>query len=107
MKAQLFILKFKSTFLSREREKILRESNVYTDIRPIFNDDGTKIFSSMILHNLKIAYLDNNGHFEEIYLALDDEDLAKLKANIIRAEEKEKSIRKKLKSVDLPLLDYY
>lgn len=101
-----FHLKFKSTFLSRQRENILRECNVYTDIRPIFNDDGAKMLGSMILHNLKIAYVDRNSRFAEIYLALDDEDLAKLKANIIRAEEKEKSIKKKLKSVDLPLLDY-
>lgn len=103
-----FHLKFKSLFLSRERENIFRESNVYTDMRPIFDNDGTQVLGTMILHNLKISYFDGKHDFatSEIYLALDNEDLTKLKETIIRAEKKETIIRKKLKSIDLSILDY-
>lgn len=103
-----FHLKFKSLFLSRERENIFRESNVYTDMRPIFDNDGTQVLGTMILHNLKISYFDGKHDFatSEIYLALDNEDLAKLKETIIRAEKKETVIRKKLKNIDLSILDY-
>ncbi|HEX9654310.1 MAG TPA: hypothetical protein VGA99_11415 [bacterium] len=100
-----FHLRFKAIFLSREREKILTRTNIYTDIRPLFDNSGKETVGFLIIHNLKISYYENGQH-REIYVALDDDDLVKLKDNVMRAEEKEKTIRKKLKSYELSVLDY-
>jgi len=78
-----------------EADKLAVETGIFTDIRPIFYENDIK--GSLILHNLKVEFLEN-GESKENFFLLDREDLAKLKNQILKAELKEQSIRKKLGS---------
>ncbi|RKZ46941.1 MAG: hypothetical protein DRR08_32860 [Candidatus Parabeggiatoa sp. nov. 2] len=81
-----------------EAEKLAVETGIFTDLRPIFSENDIK--GSLILHNLKVEFLEN-GESKENFFLLDREDLAKLKVQILNAELKEQSIRKKLGSSEI------
>ena len=84
------------------REKILFETEIITDVRPIFEQN--KLTDLLIIHNLRIQYgeLDKRS---EIYLALDRNDLGNLRDSIKNAELKEEAIKSKLSSADVAFID--
>lgn len=89
-----FALTFKSTDLFSEREKFILNTRIISDIRPIFCDGETiEIEGATIVHTLKVEY-DESGTTKEIFLGLDEQDLKKLKENILRAEQKSALIPK-------------
>lgn len=45
------------------------------------------------------------GQNKEMYFALDNEDLKKLKNNILRAQRKEETIKKQFKISKIPFID--
>ncbi len=85
----------KSLGLAYEYGKVYVDSRIITDIRPSFDDNiDDKIEAAVMIHNLKIEYhVGQNPFHEEIYLALDSNDLIKLKEQILRAEKKDKTIK--------------
>lgn len=86
----------KARALTFQRENLLLNTRVITDIRPIFSDDDDcQIEGEVILHTLKIASQKGYNH-DTIYFALDSDDLAELKVQIERAERKESNIRKRI-----------
>ncbi len=104
-KRDSFYFTFKANNLVAEREKLLLNTSILTDIRPVFSDEKDyKIKCSLIIHNLKIEFMVDD-EYKEIYFALENEDLKKLKDIIVRAEEKEKAIREQFKSPNISFLD--
>ncbi len=96
----------KAIDLVTEREKVLITTRLITDTRPIFGDgDGFRFEATLILHNLKVQFKDNN-RVKEVYFALDSKDLANLKEQIIRAEEKEKTLKLLLEEKQIKLIDF-
>ena len=90
----------KAVDLRGEYDKIYVDSRIMTDIRPSFYEDIKKGFEiGAIVHNLRIEYHHGNKPHGQIFLALDNNDLAALKGQIIRAEEKEMSLRTNLKTI--------
>lgn len=88
---------FKAFYLAYQGEKNYIESNIFSDIRPAFNIDLEKGFdTAVIIHNLIIEYHTGATH-EEIQIALDSEDILKLKEQLERAEKKDKAIRNQFK----------
>ncbi|MCX6234783.1 MAG: hypothetical protein NT175_08675 [Bacteroidetes bacterium] len=84
----------KAFSLLMEYEKTYVESRIITDIRPVFTDDlEENIDMGVIVHNLRIEYHKGQSTHEEIFIALDSDDLRELKERVIRAEKKEKAIR--------------
>ncbi|MGH7900629.1 MAG: hypothetical protein ACRENZ_02720 [Thermodesulfobacteriota bacterium] len=101
-----FYIKTKATRLATERDIILLNTRIITDVRPIFTEDiSCEIKANIILHNLKIGYAESR-QLKEIYFALDKDDLKKLKDNIERAEKKEKVLREELKKTNIITIDY-
>lgn len=89
---------FKAKGLIAENEKYYIDSNIYTDIRPIFGlMDNDKVNTAVIIHNLKIEYLTGDRH-DEIQVALDSQDIDRLKKQLLRAVEKEEAIKSQLKN---------
>ncbi len=90
------ILKSSSSFqltaraleLVREREKLILETRIMTDIRPIISEKKM-LLGSVIIHNLKVKYREA-GQTKEIHFALDSEDLKALKENIEQVENSTK-----------------
>ena len=85
-----------------DRDKILTDTKIITDIRPIFDRDS--ISGLVVIHTLKVEYRDERGKSNEIYFALDRDDLKNLLENISLAESRESSIKTSIsgsKFVDL------
>jgi hypothetical protein len=94
----------KASALQREHEKVLLDVRVFSDLRPIFGDDAENLSGAVVVHMLKLSYM-REGQRQEIFLALDDEDLEKMQKVIVRAEGKSKAIRKFLSAASLPDID--
>ena len=80
--------------LLSEYQNIFLNSRVVTDIRPIFNIDIKQSpKGGVIVHNLNIHYRSSNtSEHQDIYFALDSDDIHILSDSLIRAIEKEKSL---------------
>lgn len=91
-------LSFKSYTLSREHSNIIEEARVFTDIRPCFFEDiSSSVEYANIFHTLKLVY-DTHTGTEDITLTITSKNLKKLKEQLERAEKKEISLKKSLKS---------
>jgi len=80
------------------------DAKILSDIRPVFDKPGDKPIGSVINHTLRIEYHEEGDH-KEFYVALDTEDLSKLKRTLERAETKAASLKAYLKNSNMPDLD--
>lgn len=80
-------------------DKLFCSSEIITDIRPIISKKIDPTFG-LIIHNLKVKYHEGPDYEDkEIIIRLDDEDLNKLKKQIIETEKRNKLLKEKIKGV--------
>jgi len=102
--SNVFYVKVKGSYLSSEREKLLVDSRIITDVRPIFSDDSKCTLDGMIIvHNLKMEYR-HGIDIKEAFFALDIEDLEKLKIQIDRALNKERIMKGSLQDAKFKII---
>lgn len=90
--------------LMAEHEHVWQSGRVLTDLRPVFGlDAGQAPKAAVIIHNLRIAYREA-GHLKEFFVALDSEDLSKLRRILERATTKEASLTLLVDKLGLPRL---
>lgn len=84
-----------------EHQNVLHTSRILNDLRPIFEEDSNgSLIGVIITHTLKLDYHSSRGR-EELYVALDDNDLEALGEDIIRARKEGQGIEEFIKSVGL------
>jgi hypothetical protein len=77
------------------------EARIFTDIRPVFTTDPSEApVGAVVVHNLKIEYRKESSP-QEFFIALDSQDLLKLRKVIDRAIAKESSVCNLLKKMNL------
>lgn len=81
--------------------KTFYAAKILTDIRPVFAKPDQLPVGAAINHTLRIEYHEEGEH-KEFYVALDAEDLQKLRAVLQRAEVKASSLKALLKATSLP-----
>ncbi len=83
----------KATGLQIEYQKIFGNARVQTDVRPVFgNDVSAKPLGFLLLHNLKIEYIES-GQQREVFLALTSEDVDDLLEILERAKTKTNTLK--------------
>ena len=88
-----FYTTIKARDLLSEHKNLLYSSRIITDVRPVFNDDGTlKLTASVISHTLRLKYFVGEDK-KEIYLSIDEKDIKDLIKQLNRAADKENAIR--------------
>jgi len=97
-------LNAKASAVIADHDKLFINAKILTDARPVFDDSGSKIEAVAIVHTLRIHFEHNQKH-EDIYVSLDHEDMAKLKAAIDRANRKASALRKVMQATNVPDLD--
>jgi hypothetical protein len=97
----------KAKELQLEAERILCDARILTDLRPVFGSNVGDYPSAMIIvHTLKLGYHDSDAvKHKEMFIALDSEDIVKLKDVLIRAEEKTKTLKSKLDAAGIRSVD--
>jgi hypothetical protein len=79
--------------LRADQSNIFLRSQIYTDIRPVFDDDLARpLLASLLTHTIKISY-DESGGQQSIFLVADSQDLQQLQDQIARALEKAAALR--------------
>jgi len=73
------IITSKSNILKFQFEKTFCDARIISDIRPVFEKPEERPITALVTHTLKIEFHGSDGKHDEFYLALDDDDLAKLK----------------------------
>lgn len=82
--------------LAYASERILLDTDIETDIKPIFYND--KLKGLVIVHTLKIDFMENGQGGNTTYLALDKDDMDKLEKLIQRAKSRESSLKADISS---------
>lgn len=81
----------KTLDLSLEYQNLFRKSKLLTDIRPVFNSEGTDITSSVVTFILRLYYENRKGS-KSISIALDKKDVLELMSHCERALMKAEKI---------------
>jgi hypothetical protein len=76
------------------------DAKVFSDIRPVFAAPDQKPIGTVVTHTLRVEYHENGEH-KEFYVALDGEELGKLRKAIERAELKAASLRSLIKEIGI------
>ena len=82
----------KAMELSYDYANLLKRARILTDLRPLFDEEGETVEGGVVTHTLRIAYASDNGR-HELSLALDLQDVKKLREQCDRAIVKATSIR--------------
>ncbi|MGA8029350.1 MAG: hypothetical protein WB992_19590 [Bryobacteraceae bacterium] len=94
----------KALGLKTDHERLFCGVKIITDIRPVFSNVQRKPTRVMIGHTLKLEYHENGVH-KELYIALEPDDIPKLKTVLERAEAKAISLRDLCANVGLTEFD--
>jgi hypothetical protein len=85
----------KASTLRTEYERILLDTRIISDIRPVFDDsqDTPSIQAAIVDHTLRIMYTGGDGHRHEAHYALDIGDLETLHEQTAKALKKDAAAR--------------
>lgn len=99
-------LSAKAVSVATENPRHAQGFRVLTDARPIFGDDpATGPLAFAIIHTLQVQYFENNK-ISEWFVALDVEDLENLRDTALRALAKERSLKRSIKRLEVPVLSW-
>lgn len=92
----------KASKLQVQSERLFVYPEIFSDIRPVFSSSGAseKPEAAIIVHTLKV-HTHINGGFEDIFMAMDKNDLLELKKTAERAIAKHNSLEKLLENASL------
>lgn len=95
----------KAAAVSTRQEHVFQDASIMTDIRPVFGDDPTEEpAGAVLLHTLSLDHF-TEGHTHTFNVALDADDLARLKAVVDRAEAKARSVARIVAAAGLSLFE--
>ncbi|HTW64475.1 MAG TPA: hypothetical protein VME17_07665 [Bryobacteraceae bacterium] len=104
LSVETLVISAKAFDVQHEYEKLFIAARIVTDTRTVFNQAGTEAVGTMIVHNLNIKYSEG-GEFKEVFIALDDADIAKLRKVLDRAEAKTSVLEKLIEKTGTPYFD--
>lgn len=96
----------KAESLKAEYEHIFSTARILTDARPVYSADLSKPpTAALIIHTLRVSYLDETSRNREIYFAMDDDDIAMLRELLDRAKSKSKSLESVFSAANIPVMN--
>ena len=87
----------KSMELSYDYANLIRDIRIVTDLRPLFDEQGGNVEAGVVSHTLRVNYSSEDGR-HELSLALDLQDIEKLKKQCDRAILKAITVRDAFRS---------
>ena len=97
-------LSAKASDVQHEYERLFISARIMTDARTVFNEAGTEAVGTMIVHNLNITY-SQAEELKELFIALDDADIAKLRKVLDRADTKTTTLERLIERTDIPYFE--
>lgn len=97
-------LNSKALSLASEAQKTFSSARIFTDVRPVFGEEISDPSAAVIVHTLRIEFVENNDD-RQLFLALDGDDLDAISKVVDRAREKEKALKSFLSKSSLSVVD--
>jgi hypothetical protein len=91
----------KAHALQTEHERLFHDAKILTDLRPVFHAPDEPPVDMILEYTLKIVFHDGSRRHREIFMAMDEGDIARLKKAIERAEKKAASLKALMNSKNL------
>ena len=104
LQVESIVLASKASAIQREHPNVLMSARVLTDMRPVFGDGPESLQGGIVIHSLKHTSIHSN-QVQELFFALDDDDLVMLQKTIARAEAKSRTLRSFLENSGLPNME--
>jgi hypothetical protein len=79
LSAESVSLATKAADLANDVERTSIASRLLIDIRPVFNEDRTKIVGTILMHTLRMEYMTPEGEQRSVGVVMDIEDVRNLK----------------------------
>ena len=96
----------KAVLLQHEYPYTFCGARILTDVRPVFGKDASIAPVALVIaHTLKLEYHGAAGRLNEVYMALDAEDISELRNVLDRAEIKNNSLKTALAALSIKLID--
>lgn len=89
------LVSFKGTSHVDDGDRLLIDSKLYVDVRPVFDPlgDSTSILASVLLYRLRLVFRSSSGDPETMLFTLREEELSELGEVITRAKSKTTAIK--------------
>jgi hypothetical protein len=97
------VLSIKASLLIIDRAKLLMDSKIFTDLRPIAEEDSATP-ALLILNTLKLGYRENE-QLNTIYVALDDRDIEGLITQLQLAQQKACLLKEALRASNTRIVE--
>jgi hypothetical protein len=81
----------------------VRKLNIFTDVRPLFDETGTKVHFSIVTNTLYVRFMSNDEP-ATMYFSLDSGDLDDLESQIAKAKRKNGTVNHLYKGIGVPIL---
>ena len=94
----------KCVLAMEDNERVCLNSEITSDLRPMFGDDEEQIKAAVINHTLQIAFKSEDER-SNFYVTLDDMDLKTLKEKIEKAQQKSIQLKSFLKNSNVFYLE--
>ena len=95
----------KATSVLFENERSLVNARVLTDIRPVFELEGSDVGGALIMHTLKLEYFSDGDGIKEFFVSLDSDDIDSLILKLERAKQKSLKIKHVLSQASVKLIE--
>ena len=95
----------KAADVAYDQPRNLQSARILTDLRPVFSEPvGPSIKAAAIVHTLKLTFSEGYDQ-EDLFVALDSDDVKALRDLLDRAEAKARSLTVALKPTGIEILD--
>jgi hypothetical protein len=94
------VISAKAFAIQREQPRVFAAARTFSDIRPVFSDDGERPLGALVQHQLKISYIEG-AETKELFVLLDDEDISILQKILTRAQTKSKALASLVEKANL------
>lgn len=91
----------KAQRLTYARERLIHDTEIITDARPVFDTTGSRILEYIITHTLSLSAMIDGG-LQQRYLSLDSADIINLRNACDRAIVKARTLKEALSSSSAP-----
>jgi hypothetical protein len=104
LSGKLLSVSTKAKSIILEHDHVFGRMRVITDIRSIFENAGEPPTAAVIVHMLKVHYIQDQQH-KDFFLALDTADIAVLIDILKQAQEKAEALKSALTLAKIPYID--
>ncbi len=93
----------KALALAYEYANLYESAQIITDIRPVYNEDGSDIQGSIVSYTLRMNYDDAEGN-HTLSIAMDEKDIQELMGACERAQKKSQRAKRLMEDVEVPTM---